>query len=171
MLVEAAENQNITLHQLSVISGVPYSTVWGIANSTIRMEDCSYLTIQRLCSALNTTPEYLVQVFGFRHFRDELHNQIKSLGPVNFLIKNLNENSVIQLYRAGYTVRAMYLMCMIDYISRLLCVPILKEYDFLRHKKLEKPLVIAERPQNGNPEYIPEFERHNILEGDIFDAV
>lgn len=120
MLSEAVQNQNITLRELSVLSGVSYATVYRIAHQKTELCRCRYLTVKKLSDALHVSPEILVQTDTFRHFRDDLHRELKGKTVNRFLLTYIENGRALELYRAGYTIRAMYLMCMLDYLCRLI---------------------------------------------------
>lgn len=97
---------------------------------------------------------------------------------------DLLDSNVIQTYydRLWYP-ESLYLLAMLDYLSRLHDVPLCSDYNTLRRCKLEKPVypasVMAVSLAAGNDkalkhaesEAIPEFMRFNIVESEVRDVV
>ncbi len=55
------EKQNISMYQLSKISGVPKTTIIDICSGKSKISDCRARTLFRLASALGCTMEYLIK--------------------------------------------------------------------------------------------------------------
>lgn len=172
-LAESLKNQKTNIRQLSERSGVSYASVYDIAKGRVSLSDCKYSTVRKLADALGVSTDFLVQTDDFRHFRDQLHTELRQEGAQTFLIEQLSNDSVTKYYKAGHTARAMYVLCLTDYLCGLLNVPVPAEYEYLRCRKLTPPLRIAmwNDADNTDLNYIPLFKQHGILEGDIFDSV
>ena len=75
--------------------------------------------------------------------------------------------------------RALYLLAMVDYLSRINSLPICTNYNDIRCQKLERPCfpagVLVSYAATGDEKIkedalekaIPEFMRFNIVEGDV----
>ena len=86
-------------------------------------------------------------------------------------------------YDRGWYPESLYLLAMLDYISRLNGVPLSSEYDDLRICRLEKPLypasvlaICAASKDDSvmiqaERDAIPEFKRFNIIECEVRNAV
>ena len=87
------------------------------------------------------------------------------------------------LLSAIFRMAALYLLAMLDYVSRLNGVPLCNEYDDLRRCSLEKPLypasvlaICAASKDDSvliqaERDAIPEFKRFNIIECEVRNAV
>ena len=73
-----------------------------------------------------------------------------------------------RLWKRGDHVKAIYLLSMIDVISERNGIPFANEYDIYRSYKLDPPLTFAHQEPS---KVLPIFALHNIVEGDIDDAV
>lgn len=99
------------------------------------------------------------------------------------MIDILESGITRQYYDKQWYPEALYLLAMLDYLSRVNEVVLCTDYDDLRSKKLQKTVfpssVIAQALVTGDEtikskaieESIPEFIRFNIVEKDIRDVV
>ena len=187
MIQKIMERKNITVHDLSLMSGVPYSTVKNICSQKARIEQCTAKTIYRLAKALGVSMEELVEKqMHYRHsfdwFRSETCHRVKRLGDLDFLIEMLTGNEIEKYYEWEWYREAFYLLAMVDYLSRVNDVPLCNKYDWLRCRKLDRPifptgvLILAEVSEGKEylekavKKAIPEFARYNIMEGEIRDV-
>lgn len=119
----------------------------------------------------------------FDLFKSNVCHRLKELGNTEFLIDILESGIIRQYYDKQWYPEALYLLAMLDYLSRVNEVVLCTDYDDLRSKKLQKTVfpssVIAQALVTGDEtikskaieESIPEFIRFNILEKDIRDVV
>lgn len=116
----------------------------------------------------------------FELFKGNIKNKIKNDGQLNFIHQTLISNEIETLWNKENALCSLYLLSMVDYLSRLNGIPQYSEYDYIRKHKMEKivyPLSlrtysiimnISEKSITENA--IPEFLIHNIVEGDIFNV-
>ena len=69
---------------------------------------------------------------------NEVCHQVKDLGDIPFIIQLLQSNQIRELYEKKWYPEALYLLAMLDYISRENNVPICKNYNDLRSCRLQK---------------------------------
>ena len=118
---------------------------------------------------------------SFELFRSHICHRVKEQADILFLIEVLQKDTVRELADKKWYPEALYLLAMIDYLSRINDVPICNRYNDLRASKLQEPLfpqslVLAAKITNDNSllakamgEAIPEFSRFNIIESEIRD--
>lgn len=118
----------------------------------------------------------------FECYRSNVCHFLKDSGDVGFPIRILEEDSVTQLAEAGSGAWALYLLAMFDYVSRENGIEPCTKYGWLRGERLPEMYmpngvllgmrlfgdrdVFDEAYRNA----IPEFLRHNVMEGDVRDA-
>lgn len=187
-IIELLKKKNMSIYRLSKLSGIPYATLNDVCNEKARIEKCSAETIYRIAKVLDVTMEellapYMMERSSFENFKSAICHRVKELGDVDFIIDTL-ENCHIQIYheRKWYP-ECLYLLAMLDYISRMNDVPLCKDYDDLRRCKLEKPIYPAgiraicvatgndDAMRQAEKEAIPEFMRFNIVESEVRDVV
>ena len=94
----------------------------------------------------------------------------------------LESNEIRKLYQKQWYPESLYLLAMVDYLSRESDLPICMEYDDIRAAKLSEPLypasilTLCAALRSDTPkaeslrEAIPEFIRFNIVESEIGDV-
>lgn len=119
----------------------------------------------------------------FDLFKSNVCHRLKELGNTEFLIDILESGIIRQYYDKQWYPEALYLLAMLDYLSRVNEVVLCTDYDDLRSKKLQETVfpssVIAQALVAGDEtvkskaieESVPEFMRFNIVEKDIRDVV
>lgn len=108
----------------------------------------------------------------FQTFRNDLHHRLRSVGDIGLLLEILEQRVIDYYMRQDDMLKAMYLLCLIDYISRAHDIPFCMEYSELRQKKLAVPYYVGDLlPWKDYSGCIDEFVRHNIYEGDLYDAI
>ena len=188
MIQEIIKKRNMSIYRLAKSSSVPYSTVSDICNGKTKLEKCSAETVYHLAHALNVSMEeilepYLIKRSSFENFKSAICHRVKELGDLEFIADTLENQDIRTYYEKKWYPECLYLLAMLDYISRENDVPLCNEYDDLRQCKLEKPvyptgiravsvaannddaLIEAERTA------IPEFKRFNIIENEVRNVI
>ena len=116
----------------------------------------------------------------FEVFKGNVYVRIQENGPLDFISKILVSNVIEEYWNDQNTLYAIYLLAMVDYLSKMNGVPLYSKYDYMRKYKLKDriyPLSItisAKIDHKSEEEYIddaiPEFLKYNIVEGDIFNV-
>lgn len=180
--------KKMTKYRLSQKSNVPYTTLNDLCNGKTSLEKCSAETVYRLAKALDVTMEELLapcfeQRCSFELFKSNVCHKLKRMGDISFLIDTLESDEIRQLYKKGWYPESLYLLAMVDYISRMNGVSQCAEYDDLRRLKLSDPLFPAgvlalshvkktdEPKQAAIQEAIPEFLRFNIVESEVRNVI
>ena len=181
---EIMQAKDMTRYRLSKSSGVPYTTVNDICTGKAQLEKCSAETIYRIAKALEVSMESLleprfVKRSSFELYKSNVCHRLKELGDVGFIIETLESDSIRDYYNRGWYPESLYLLAMLDYISRLNNVPVCTKYNDLRRGCLEETLypasVIAasvaadsdDPKEQAKASAIPEFIRFNIVESEV----
>ena len=185
---DALKKKDMSIYLLSKISGVPYATVNDIVNGKSQLDKCSAGTVYRLARALGVSMEdlltpYFLERPSFENFKSAICHRVKEMGDIDFLIDVLESREIRTYYEMKWYPECLYLLAMLDYISRENDIPLCNEYDDLRQCKLEKTIypssIIAvsvvfkdSKPmEEAYENAIPEFKRFNIVENEVRNVV
>ncbi len=185
---EIIKKKNMSVYKLSKKSGVPYTTVNEICNEKVQIEKCSVETIYRIAKALEVSMEeildqYFIKRSDFENFKSTICHRVKEMGDVDFIIKTLEDKEIRVFYERKWYPESLYLLAMLDYLSKENNIPICNEYDDIRNCKLETPLyptsVLAMSAAAKNDKAkkqalksaIPEFLRFNIVENEVRNVI
>ena len=101
------------------------------------------------------------------------------MGDIDFIIETLETDEIRKLYKRRWYREALYLLAMIDYLSRMNSLPVCTNYNDIRSQKLEKPYfpagIVVSYAATGDESIkekalanaIPEFMRFNIVESEV----
>lgn len=182
------EDNHISKYRLSKNSGVPYMTVNDICNGKTNLAECNAGTIYKLSRELNVSMEallepYMIPRIDFELFKSNVCHRLKELGDIEFIIDIIESNNIFTYYKRQWYPESLYLLAMVDYISRVNDVPLCEDYSEIRKLKLKKTLypssvIIAyEVSQNEKvkeqavKDSIPEFIRFNIVESEVRNVI
>ena len=187
---EVLEQKNITKYRLWKESGVPQATISDICTGKTRIEKCSAETIFRIAKVLDVSMESLIAPAvrsleaerrrpAFDIFKSNTCHRVKDMGDIPFIIQLLKTNQIRELYEKKWYPEALYLLAMLDYLSRENNVPICKNYNDIRNSKLQSPIypssviILCKTLKSDAPKEecirvaIPEFLRFNIVESEV----
>lgn len=187
-LNELMEEKRITKYRLAKESKIPYTTIGDICNGKTDLRKCSAETVYKLANALGITMEDLladamVDRPSFELFKSAICQRVKELGDEEFIIETLERRDIRTYYKRKWYPESLYLLAMLDYISRVNDVPLCNEYDDLRRCRLEETIYPAgvlatcaaeksdEAKRLSVKEAIPEFMRFNIVENEVRNVV
>ena len=120
---------------------------------------------------------------SFETFKSNTCHYVQDLGDIEFMIQVIEKDEVRNLYNRRWYPEALYLLAMLDYLSRENNVPICTKYDDIRARKPKDPIypvgvvLTSEVMKSDEPkkkaekDAIPEFKRFNIFECDIRDVM
>lgn len=120
---------------------------------------------------------------SFENFKSHIGHQLKEQGDLQFIVATLQNNDIRLYFDMEWYPEALYLLAMLDYISRMNDVPLAREYDDLRRCRLNQTIypssLVAMSAVSGNDDVlkeaeknsIPEFMRFNIVESDIRNVI
>ena len=185
---DALRQKNMSIYRLAKTSKIPYATVNDICNGKAKLEKCSAETIYRLAHTLNVSMEELlapcfIKRSSFENFKSTVCHRVKELGDIDFIIDTLESQDIRTYYDRKWYPESLYLLAMLDYLSRENDVPLCDDYDDLRRCKLEKPVypagirALSAAAQNDAAiketakTAIPEFMRFNIVENEVRNVI
>jgi plasmid maintenance system antidote protein VapI len=188
LLNELLAQRDMTMYRLSKESRVPYTTINDICAGKAKIEKCSAETLYRISRTLAVTMEsliaYALEYRGdFETFKSNICHQVRNMGDVNFIIHILENDEIRKYYNRKWFPEALYLLAMVDYLSKENNLPHCANYDDIRKTKLQRPLfpvsiltlsaaLNSEQPKKDSlKDAIPEFMRFNIVESEIRDVV
>ncbi|MGI6744031.1 MAG: helix-turn-helix domain-containing protein [Eubacteriales bacterium] len=185
---EKLNEKNMSVYRLAKVSELPYATVNDICSGKAQLEKCSAETIYKIARALDVSMEELlapcfIKRSSFENFKSTVCHRVKELGDIDFIIDTLERRDIRKYYDRKWYPESLYLLAMLDYISRENNVPLDIEYDDLRRCKLEKPVypaglrAVSAAAKNdialkeAVKTAIPEFMRFNIVESDVRNVI
>jgi len=178
----------MSIYRLAKASKVPYATCNDIINGKTKLEKCSAETVYRLAQTLNISMEELlapcfIKRSSFENFKSTVCHRVKEKGDIDFIIEMLESQEIRIYFERKWYPECLYLLAMLDYLSRLNDVPICDDYDDIRKYRLEKTVfptsLIAmslglndeEILNNAINNSIPEFRKYNIIESEVRNVV
>ena len=189
LITEQLEKKQMTKYKLSKLSGVPQTTINDICTGKVDLEKCSAGTLYRIAKVLGVSIEEILESAvsehraSFETFKSNVCHNVKNMGDVDFMIHVLESDEIRTLYERKWYPEALYLLAMLDYLSRENNIPLCTKYDDIRTRRLAKPvypigvLITSEVLKSETPlreaeqEAIPEFRRFNIIESDVRNVV
>ncbi len=120
---------------------------------------------------------------GFEIFKSNVCHLVKDIGELAFIKETLCSQKVQELYQKEWYAECLYLVAMVDYLSRKNGIPLYNGYDHFRTYKLEQivyPSSVLMRYlltddesilQESFDNAIPEFRRFNIVENEVENVV
>lgn len=188
---ELLEKENMSRYRLSKESGVAMTTITDICSGKADLYKCSAGTIYKIAKVLGVTVDFILENnstekvdyrCSFETFKSNTCHHVKDMGDIDFIIETLETDEVRKLYERSWYREALYLLAMIDYLSRINGLPICTNYNDIRSQKLEKPCfpagVVVSYAATGDEsikekalaDAIPEFIRFNIVESEVRDV-
>ena len=186
------DQKNMTRYRLAKESGIPHATISDICSGKAQIEKCSAETLYRIAKVLSVSIEDLIRDrmvkpqehrSTFDVFKSNVCHRVKDMGDIDFIISVLESNIIRRYYEKKWMAECLYLLAMVDYLSRENDLPLCVEYNDLRSKKLAKPLypmsvvladAVSHTSTHADRSYraaIPEFIRLNIVESEIRNVV
>ena len=176
--------KDISKYRLSKISGVPFTTISEITTGKSKIKNCTGETLYKLSKALDVTMEDLLSESmehrqSFEIYKSNICHMVKDMGDMDFIISTLESDEIRKLYQKKWYPESLYLLAMVDYLSRENDLPLCSEYGDIRSTSLHEPIypssVIAlsafshsEQPKRDSiKNAIPEFMRFNIVESEV----
>ena len=181
-------DKKMSIYALAKLSNVPYATCNDIVSGKAQLSKCSVETVYKIARALDVSMEEILapsfaKRCSFENFKSNVCHRVKESGDIDFIIDTLESRDIRTFYERKWYPESLYLLAMLDYLSRENDIPLCEEYDDLRQCKLEKEIypssILAmakvsksdtelKRARNAA---IPEFRRFNIIESEIRNVV
>lgn len=186
--------KGMTKYRLSKDTGIPYMTVNDICNGKTELLNCTAATVRRLSKALNVTMEVLLEGESeeaaemesrneFELFKSNVCHRIKAAGDMAFIVETLQSDTIRRYYDKKWYPEALYLLAMVDYLSRENHLPICINYNDIRARKLSNIVypsgvlamyAVSKDERVKTESYrkaIPEFRRFNIVENEVRNVI
>ena len=182
------EKEKMSRYRLSKESGVAMTTITDICSGKANLDKCAAGTLYRIAKVLGVTVDSMLENnsedkvdyrCSFETFKSNTCHHIKDIGDIDFIIETLEADEIRKLYERSWYREALYLLAMVDYLSRINDLPLCTNYNDIRAQKLERPCfpagVIVSYAATGDERIkekalanaIPEFLRFNIVEGEV----
>ena len=182
------EKENMSRYRLSKESGVAMTTITDICSGKANLDKCAAGTLYRIAKVLGVTVDSMLENnsedkvdyrCSFETFKSNTCHHIKDIGDIDFIIETLEADEIRKLYERSWYREALYLLAMVDYLSRINDLHLCTNYNDIRAQKLERPCfpagVIVSYAATGDERIkekalanaIPEFLRFNIVEGEV----
>ena len=167
------KKRNINIRTCSLLSGIPYATLYPIVKGQVDIGTRSYYTVAKLARFLGYRPDEIVyEKEDFQTFRNNLHHRIKD-DELTVVLEIIEKDDVATYARHEDYLKALYLVATADYLSKKNQIPLCEKFNTLRYLKLNKPYYVGDSSfiATGDKKCIEEFLKYNIFEGDLYDAV
>ena len=184
MIKDELKKRNLSIYKCSKMSNIPYTTLLELVNNKSKFENCSIKTINKLAVVLDIPISELIASeleyhMPFEEFRSEICHKLKSLGDIDFIRYVITNNIINNYYNKCWFEETLYTLALLDYISQNNNIPLVKEYSYLRNKKLKHRIFPRDinllskldtnirAKKNALKKAIPIFLKYNIVETDV----
>ena len=187
-------HRRMSQYKLAKASGLPHTTINDICSGKTKIGKCSAETLYKLAKELGLSMEELIEDSmkgnseieyrtAFDVFKSNICHQVKDMGDLDFIIHVLESNQIRKYFDREWYPESLYLLAMVDYLSRENGLPLCREYRDIRARKLAEPLfpmsvIIADAvTKNGRwkddsvRDAIPEFMCFNIVESEVRNVI
>lgn len=185
---ELLKRENMSRYRLSKESGVAMTTITDICSGKAELDKCAAGTLYKIAKVLGVTVDLLLENneeksadyrYSFEVFKSNTCHLVKDLGDIDFIIETLEKDTIRKFYDRQWYRESLYLLAMVDYLSRINSLPVCTNYNDIRCQKLEKPIfpagIIVSFAATGDENIkkaamenaIPEFIRFNIVESEV----
>lgn len=193
MLRAILQSKDMSLYELEKTSQISHATLSDIYNEKSNINNCSVSVMSKMAKALKVSIDDLYDILlydnmslfafdtSFDIFKSNVCHELKNLGNMDFIRRYLSNNEIVELYNAKKYKESLYLLSLVDYLSKENNIPLVSEYDEIRNKKLNKIYVSKSlyyllknkivKISDTFKESIAEFLKHNIIEADIRNVV
>ena len=185
------EDARMSRYKLSKESGVPQATISDLCSGKTSITKCSAGTLYKIAKVLQVTVDSILEAdecenaqdeeyrSSFETFKSNICHYVKDMGDMEFIIHVLETDQIRELYKKKWYLESLYLLGMIDYLSKENGLPVCTNYNDISKQKLAQPvypssvLVQAAVMQNedikeeARKKAIPEFMRFNIVESEV----
>ena len=185
---ELLKQKDLTKYKFSKLTGIPFATISDISTGKAKIEKCSAETVYKLAKGFGVTVEDLLtdsmeRRGSFETYKSNICHMVKDMGDIDFIIETLETDRVRKLFNRKWYAESLYLLAMLDYLSRENDLPICAEYSDIRAARLKETIYPAsilvmcsashsDRPKKDSFEQaIPEFKNFNIVENEVRNVV
>ena len=116
---------------------------------------------------------------NFELYKSAVCHDVKSKGDLQFIKDTLLSDKISNLFFKKWYPECLYLLAMVDYLSKENDIPLYNKYNNIRNTKLDEMIYPAgiillsflydsnEPKERSLRESIPEFLKYNIVEAEI----
>ena len=120
---------------------------------------------------------------NFELFKSAICHRLKDMGDIDFIIHTLTSGEIRTFYERQWYPECLYLLAMLDHISKLNDIPLCSDFNDLRGRKLSRVIYPRDvlllcalyhnddAKKQAEEDAIPEFRQYNIIESDIRNVV
>ena len=185
---ELLEKEKMSRYRLSKESGVAMTTITDICSGKADINKCAAGTLHKIAKVTvdsileNNNQDRVDYRCSFETFKSNTCHHVKDMGDIDFIIETLESDEIGKLYKRRWYRESMYLLAMIDYLSRMNNLPLCTNYNEIRSKKLDNTCFSAgvtvayaatgdeSIKEKALANAIPEFMRFNIVESEVRDV-
>lgn len=186
------KEKGMSQYRLSQESGIPKATVADICSGKAKIRKCAAETIYKIAKVLDVSMETIIEEdikdeeqakepyrTSFEVFKSNVCHMVKDMGDIDFLIYMLENDIVRKVYNRKWYPEALYMLAMVDYLSKENDVELYGGYNDIRRQKFSEPIypmgaIITDNLAHNDEckkrvlkNAIPEFLKYNIVEGEI----
>ena len=119
----------------------------------------------------------------FELFKSNVCHRVKAMGDMAFIVETLQSETIRRYYDKKWYPEALYLLAMVDYLSRENQLPLCTNYNEIRAMKLSNivypsgvlAMYAASKDERIKKESyrkaIPEFRQFNIVENEVRNVI
>lgn len=181
---EAMRKSGASIYSLSQKSGIPYSTLRDICSNKTDLGKCEARTVYLLAQALGISLDDLMKTYAqkrcdFELFKSHICHRLKREGDLDFILNVVQSPDIREYFDRGWIAESLYLLAMLDYISRINHIPLCSDFNDLRDLSMQNIIypdgLLLLSEVTNNPDLlkeaydncIPEFKRANIVENEV----
>ena len=189
MLRAILHNKNMSLYELEKASSISHATLNDIYNERSNINNCTISIMSKLADALKINIDELYKTLNYDNlslfaynsdfdlFKSDTLQRLKATDEIMFVTKTIESNSINDYFFSKKCAESLYLLSLIDYLSKKNNIPLCKKYDRIREYKCEKIyvsksiyLLLTMKQTKVTDIFksaIKEFMKHNIIESEI----
>jgi transcriptional regulator with XRE-family HTH domain len=181
---ELLGQKGMTKYRLAKESRIPHTTVLDICSGKVNIKKATGETLYKIAQTLGVSIEDLLEDSmeyrqGFEAYKSSICHLVKNVGDFAFIVNSLKSGEIRRLFNKKWYPECLYLLAMVDYLSRENGLPVCSEYSDIRATRLSETIypssVVAmsvlsrsNKPkQDSHMQAIPEFLRFNIVESEV----
>lgn len=186
LLEELMKQYNKTMEDLMIYTNLAEDKLTPFITGDISILDCPVKIFAALAKTFGLTVQELWDMAehydfnpkDFEIFKSNTCHTVKRLGNKGFIDEIVNKEYIEIYWNNKNRLCACYLLAMIDYLCRLENLPLIEKFDCIGGYRLPKLVYPYSFNFINNEELldsalalaIPEFYRHGIVEGDVFNV-
>lgn len=186
LLEELMKQYKTTMEDLMIYTNLAEDKLMSFITGDISILDCPVKIFADLAKTFGLTVQELWDMAehydfdpkAFEIFKSNTCHAVKEMGNKEFINEIVNKEYIEDYWDNKNRLCACYLLAMIDYLCRLENLPLIEKFDCIRGYRLPKLIYPYSFNFANNPnmikkalaQAIPEFYKHGIVEGDIFNV-